>query len=483
MLYFMKKIYLVLILASFIAFQSCALVTTREEVDTYTISKSDTTFTHFVKNAAANKDRGVISPSTKVIESNREVSTFDSVLKRYYPDFIRVGLLETVGILGGDSKSALGFGLFGIHPDLGSFDQSFRGDTAQSHLITGGIYRLGIIEHRWRVFGDDPNWTWGINAFEMISGDAKLENALMAYGTPYMRKRFFLRDDIPYLAVTAAIGVGFYPSRYVNASVSLDLGSIAGLNLRAYVGYAVGSNSTDSPQIEGNDFAPTADPLNPKSPKVATSPSIPYAGIGISFLDFLNLVPETYTEWKDHQHSGWEIGFLQVGLLGSGSKYSVVSSLKDTISAGFFKGATLKLINTSVAIPYFDNKFYVGTSLINILAMGRSEWGMGILPIRLGYFYTLVADELTTEPFLEYNYTPSSFFNIGNRINLRLSDRQSINFIIGYASGSSGLEKLKGGFLVEQLGLSTSFSNYYFGISMSLWDNIFLPAQLRYNKK
>ncbi len=479
----MNKIYSLFFVLAFVSLQSCSIVTTREEVDTYKITKTDTTFTHFVKNSAANKDRGVISPSTKVIESNRELTTYDSVIKRQYPDFIRLGLIETVGIMGGDSKSALGFGIFGIHPDFGKFSQSFRGDSSVSPLFTGGIYRFGIVEHRWRVFRDDPNWSWGINAFEMIIGDSKYENALMSVATPFIRKRFFLREDIPYLAVTASLGFGYYPSQYINTSVSLDLGSMGGLNLRAYLGYAVGSNSTSSPQIAGNDYAPRVNELDTKSAKVGTAPSIPYFGIGISFLDFLNIVPETYTEWKDHQHSAWDIGFMQVGLLASGSKYSVTNGPNDTLKAGFFKGITLKLVNTSVAIPYFGNKLYAGTSLINILAMGRNEWGMGILPIRLGYFQTIVSDELTTEPFFEYNYLPSSFFNIGNRINLRLSDRQSINFIIGYASGSSGFKNLVGGTLVEQLGLSDTFSNYYFGITLSLWDNIFFPEQLRYNKK
>ncbi len=479
----MNKIYSLFFVLAFVSLQSCSIVTTREEVDTYKITKTDTTFTHFVKNSAANKDRGVISPSTKVIESNRELTTYDSVIKRQYPDFIRLGLIETVGIMGGDSKSALGFGIFAVHPDLGMFNQSFRGDTATSHLFSGGIYRFGIIEHRWRVFNDAPDWSWGINGFEMIAGDAKLENALIGVATPFLRKRFYLRREIPYVAVTASVGVGTWPSQYINTSVSLDLGSIGGLNLRAYLGYAVGSNSTSSPQIAGNDYAPRVNELDTKSAKVGTSPSIPYFGIGISFLDFLNIVPETYTEWKDYHHSAWDIGLVQFGLLGSGSKYSVISGIKDTVSAGFFKGATLKLINTSVAIPYFNNKFYFGTSLINILTLGRNEWGMGILPVRLGYFQTIIADELTTEPFVEYNYYPSSFINIGNRINLRLSDRQNINFLIGYASGSSGLKNLIGGSLVEQFGITDSFSNYYFGISISLWDNIFFPEQLRYNKK
>lgn len=479
----MNKIYLLLVLITLATLQSCNLVTTREEVDVFKITKTDTTFTHFVKNSAANKDRGVISPSTKVIESNREVNSYDSVIKRHYPDFIRMGLLETVGIMGSDSKNALGFGLFGIHPDFSKFNQSYRGDTASGSVIAGGIYRFGILEHRWRVFRDDPNWTWGVNAFEMIVGNAKFENVLMSLSTPYIRKRFFLREDIPYLAVTAALGFGLYPSQYVNTSVSLDLGSIGGLNLRAYLGYAIGQNGTKSPQILANDYAPTADPSNPKAAKVGTSPSIPYAGIGISFLDFLNLVPETYTEWKDYQHSSWDIGLSQVALIGSGAKYSVMSGEKDTLNSSVLKGFSLKLINTSIAIPYLNNKFYIGTSLLDILILGRKEWAIGILPIRVGYFQTLVPDELTTEPFIEYNYSPSSYFNIGNRINMRLSDRQSVSFVFGYASGSMGIKNLVGGSLVSLFGASDSFSNYYFGVGINLYDNIFFPEQLRYNKK
>jgi hypothetical protein len=176
---------------------------------------------------------------------------------------------------------------------------------------------------------------------------------------------------------------------------------------------------------------------------------------------------------------------MQFGLLSTGAAASALSSSKD--SANFLKGISLKLANASVAIPLLNNKFYAGTSLLNLLVLGQNEWGMGVLPIRIGYFQTVLMDELSVEPFIEYNYYPSSFFNIGGRLNLVVSKSEegesgfiNISLLFGFASGSTDLGF--GSDIVDAIGLPGEFSRAYMGLSIGIADRIFFPEQLRYNK-
>ena len=140
----------------------------------------------------------------------------------------------------------------------------------------------------------------------------------------------------------------------------------------------------------------------------------------------------------------------------------------------------IKLASTSLAIPILNNQFYVGTSLLNVMIFGKDEWGVGVLPIRVGYWQTIIADELTVEPFLEYNYYPSSFFNLGGRINLRVFDNINLSMILGFASGSTDFEFTSGP--LKDLGYATDFSRAYLGFSLNL-GRIFYPQELRYNKE
>jgi hypothetical protein len=439
---------------------------TRTEIDTYTISQRDTTINYYDKNTPGGRDNGIVYPSSRTYKAERNIMQTDSVVTREYPDFIRLGLFESVGLIGSGPTNSIGTGLFGVYPDLkGLFSNSKGG------LFNGGIYRFGIIERRLRWFRDAKNWTWGFGGVEFIIPDAVSENALISIAPFYLRKRYFLREEIPYIAFTPSFGIGWFPSQYINLSASLDIGSIGGLNVRAYAGLAGGINSSSISKI-------VVDDVNGKTRSVTSV--FPYFGIGVSVLDFLNLVPETEKEWKYHEHSSWDVGFFQFALINSFSGKPVFD-LPD--STTFVTGYMLKFATASVALPLLDYKLYAGTSLLNLIVLGRDEYAIGILPLRLGYWQTILQDELTTEPFIEYNYYPSSAFHIGNRVNLRISEGFNVSFIIGFVTGSALNADRFGSDITSRIGNPNSFSRPYIGINISAFDRIFFPEHLRYFKK
>lgn len=399
---------------------------TRIETDTYTITVRDTTYERFVNNAPGNRDNGQIVPSSRTLNNTRDMLQTDSIVERHYPDFIRMGFFEGVGLIGSSSENKLGAGLFGLYPDPKNLNDQYTGD--EDALFSGGIYRFGLYEYRLRWFRDSKNWTLGVNGLEIIVPNAYTNYTFFSVATPYLRKRFYLYEDIPYVSVTLAGGLGWLPSRYINLSGSLDIGSLGGLNFRTYLGLVAGMNPESSPQIDGSN-----------EPKKSISQVFPYLGIGVSVLDFHNLVKETETEWKDHEHSSWNIGVIQMSALGSTAEKSVFDSGDTLAKENFIKGMSIKIANASIAIPFLNNQFYAGTSLLNILLLGKNEWAVGVLPIRVGYWQTLIADELSLEPFIEYNYLPSNFFNLGGRVNLALSEMLNISLVFGFATGTTDL--------------------------------------------
>jgi hypothetical protein len=440
---------------------SCATLTRTEE-DIYTLTDIDTAITYHWVNAPGTRDNGVIFPSSKVIVPEREIIQRDSIVERYYPDFIRFGFFESVGIIGGNSDNSIGTGLFGIFPEFDKLSDSYRGG---DHLFTGGIYRLGILEHRLRWFRDSKNWTIGTHGLEFLIPDSRGERMLFSVLPVYLRKRYYLREDIPYLSVTPSLGIGLYPSLYLNLSGSLELGSIGGLNLRAYIGVAAGYNSPGTPQVKNNDY------MNESS---GQSSIFPYFGLGISFLDFHNLVRETEKEWKYYEHSAWNIGLLQFAIINGSSEESIYSG------NSLFTGFQLKLANASLAILHRNNHFFLGTSLMNLIVAGQNSWGMGILPIRGGYWFIVAEDELSAEPFLEASYYPSAFVNIGTKVNLAISESINIGLIIGYINGSTSF-KLPVDFN-NNFGINKDLSSLYMGINFGLLDRIFFREELRYYK-
>lgn len=462
----MKRYLILTIGMMFPLIWGCSNLSTREEIDTYAIVNRDTTRHEQVQNVPGNRDNGLIVPSSRTIHTENEVIRADSFHIRKYPDFIRLGVFESVGLMfSGESNNAAGTGLFGLFPSLDSLRDGWRG--SKDLKIPGGLYRFGIGEWRLRWFRDAANWTIGTSIAEAIIPDARIEKALLSVFPIYVRKRYFLNEDIPYVAFTPAFGIGWYPSQYLNMSGSLDFGSVGGLNFRIYAGLAVGNNSASSPQVKASTV------------KGAQTSVIPYAGFGVSVLDFLNRVPETQKEWSEYHHSSWEVGLLQATVLASGADRSIfgTDSSKNAIS-----GMILRVANASVAIPIpgFNNNLYAGTSLINLAAMGSNEWGLGILPVRVGYWQTVLADELATEPFIEYSYYPSKMFHVGNRLSLRVGEMMNLSLSIGYVSGST--DEQLGGELRSQFGRLTSFNRAYIGIGLSLFDRIFFPEELRYYK-
>ncbi|MFN3305965.1 MAG: hypothetical protein ACK42Z_02125, partial [Candidatus Kapaibacteriota bacterium] len=282
----------------------------------------------------------------------------------------------------------------------------------------------------------------------------------------YIKKRFFLWEKIPYLAISPSLGFGLYPSQYINLNTALELGSLGGLNLRAYAGFALGQNLKGSP-------------LNDKPIAQTQTISTPYIGFGISFLDFVNIVPELYTEWKDHEHSSWNIGLFQFSLLHTNSEISLDKSEKSLI-----KGIHFRLFPTAISIPILNNGFYFGSSLLNLFVFGFEDVGIGILPFRLGYWQVILPDELSIEPFVEYNYYPSTFIHFGNRINLKISQSFNFSLAFGYVDGNN--KRFYESPLRQDLIKFTpfySFSRYYIGISIGINDRIFQPEEIRYNKE
>jgi len=405
-------------------------------------------------------------PSSRTFNNIRFVNQYDSIVTRHYPDFIRLGFFESIGIMGSSSKNKLAPGLFGLFHDPENLTETFKGD--DNATFSGAIYKLGIYEYRLRWFRDAKNWTIGTHALEYIAPDVWIDNALISIFPLYLRKRYFLREEIPYIAVTLGGGIGWWPSQYLNLAASLDLGSIGGLNLRTYLGFIAGYNSSSTPQIK-----------NSNNPDRTISQAFPYFGLGLSVLDFHNLPKETETEWKFHEHSSWDVGLLQIGMLYTTADESVFQTKNDTTEK-IFKGLSLKLANAQIAIPILNNRFYAGTSLLNIILLGKKEWGFSILPIRLGYWLVLIEDELSLDPFIEYNYFPSNFINLGSRLNLKISENLNLSLLFGFATGKTDLGYDKS--ITDEIGLPGEFSRPYIGININIWDRIFYPQELRYNK-
>lgn len=444
----------------------------REEVDYYQIAERDTTTFWQYQNAPDSSDgeRGTIYPSNRLLQTKRYLVLKDSNVRRTYPDFIRASAFEAVGVIGGaEGGHAIGTGLFGIFPDYGDLTNTYRGK--DDALFTGGIYRIGSGEWRLRWFRDAPDWTIGTSSLEVLAKDAKLETMLASVFPLYIRKRFYFIEDRPYLCATPYFGVGYYPSQYVNLGGSVEFGSIGGLNMRLYAGFATGLNLEGSPLIRWSEYETGS-----------RNVVFPYAGLGISFLDFHNLVEETYIEWKDQDHYSWNIGFVQIATIASGAERSIFQSDEET-GQSVISGFLMRVFPTSIAIPLkaFNNKLYVGTSGATIVALGENEWGFGVLPLRVGYWQTVIADELSVEPFAELSYYPSTMVNAGARLNLRVSPSINLGLYGGFAAGENPVDF--GADVESFFGESGDFSRPYLGVGIGIADRIFFPQELIYFKK
>jgi hypothetical protein len=450
---------------------------TRTETDYYTITDRDSTSHEIVRNApGASQDNGVVFPSSREIHTVRNTLSHDSTHDRNYPNFLRAGGLETAGLLGSSSSNGLGPGLFGVFalfnseqflsldstapvkgtiykPDTGKNPQNSNGN----QTFKGELIRFMPYEYRLRWFNDAPNWTLGWSAIELLAKDENRNNWLRSYLTNiYIRRRFYISDQIPYLIFSPFFGVSMYPSPYINIGGELQFGSLAGMNLRAYAGFADGFNQWSTP---------------------ITNVSFPYFGLGVSVLDFTNTAEETEHEWKYYTHTGINVNILEATILAVNS--SGYTSFFDTSLASLpIKGLQLKLANVEIPLPFANYHFWAGTSLINWMAMSFEHQGIGVLPLRVGYRQYIFGEDLMVEPFIEYNYYPSNIFNAGLQLKLDTWTHENIGITLGYASGSPGAFSPQL-FNTGALAQATSFSTAYLGISLYFGDWNKTPETIR----
>jgi hypothetical protein len=440
---------------------------TRTETDLYTITIRDTTIREDAVNPPGEREGGTIYPSPRSVDISRRYLQKDSAVNRYYPAFLRFGGIETMSFLSvGTSTEGAGNGLFGLY-DLAKLRKK-----DETTFFGGYFYRLVPYEVRLRWFGDDPDWTLGTSVAEGFmrkldsNSEFKPGEYLLSVLNGYVRKRIFLRDEAPYVMIVPYIGISAFPSQYVNLGASLDIGSYGGFNLRAYLGYVNGTSSW---------FA--VNPLDSADYGAA----FPYAGISVSALDFVNKTGELFVEWKDYRHNAIEVSGLNLDLVRSLGAVDAFNG--DTITGAnpAISGFGLRLASANVPLPFGNRHFFVGTSLLNILALSSSEFAFGYLPIRVGYRHNLIPEQLNVEPFAELTYYPSTAFQLGARASLKISDWVQGNVMLAYATGSisddtkAGLEEMFKGMDLSQAG---SFSTVYLGVGVGFGDVFHSPEEV-----
>jgi hypothetical protein len=425
---------------------------TRTERELYTIVLRDTLQRSRLVPPPGETLRGVLFPTARQVHSSQELLLHDSVVERHYPNFIRFGLFESVGLIGtAPAGEGYGAGLFGLFPDRFNWE-----NPAGGHLFTGAWYRLLPVEYRFRWF-DAPDWSIGSAALEGLQ--LSRNDALVGILPLYLRKRWYWRDLPPYAALSLGGGVSIFPSQYVNLFGSAELGSLGGVNLRAYAGIVLGqtpANSRWSSSAQG------------------TSLTQPYAGIGVSLMDFLNRERELEEEWQYHRHSAWSVGIGQFAFLRSGTERSIWTEGSSPLLTGMV--ARLLPVQLAAPLPQLPG-LYAGTALGSIVIMGTDAGGVGILPLRLGYWQELVPGALALDGSAEWLYYPSSVLHLSGRLVLRTSDLTNLFLVAGFASGSvlraTELEW-------DILRRSGHFQGWYIGIGMGLLERIFRRADLWY---
>jgi hypothetical protein len=87
---------------------------------------------------------------------------------------------------------------------------------------------------------------------------------------------------------------------------------------------------------------------------------------------------------------------------------------------------------------------------------------------------------LTITPYIEFGSYPSNYINVATEINLRISELLNLGIKGGYISGNS--DEFLGGELVNRFGITSAFSNFYFGFNLRFINKIFFEPELRYNR-
>jgi len=441
-----------LVLIVGLALSGCFSIT-RIETDQYTITERDTTIREDAKNIPGERDNGTIYPSPRTVEIHRQYVQRDSIVTRDYPNFLRAGGIEMASFISpGTSEAGRGNGLFGLYQllSLKSVDST--------KTFGANMYRLMPYEIYLPLF-DDDNWTLGSAAYELFTyqkdSSATLEpgESLSGVLPIYIRRRFFLREVPPFVMVVPFIGVSYVPSVYVNVGATFDVGSYGGMNVRAYAGYVTGTDwlsARDEPQ---EDFAL----------------DFPYIGIGVSGLDFVNIVPELYIEWKDHKHSAIEVSAVNFNLVTStaGSSTSFFNQKNADTAAPFPTGTLFTVASAHYPLPFADGNFFAGTSLFNLMGLAKGEVAYSFIPVRFGYRRQLIGESLNATAFAELNYFPQSAFHIGLRGSLAIAKWVTFNVVGGWVSASANDDVAEGlrDFLAPE-----SFSTFYTGIGFGFGD-------------
>jgi hypothetical protein len=176
---------------------------TRTERELYTIVLRDTLQRSRLVPPPGETPRGVLFPTARQVHSSQELLLHDSVVERHYPNFIRFGLFESVGLIGtAPAGEGYGAGLFGLFPDRLDW-----GNPAGGHLFTGAWYRLLPVEYRFRWF-DAPDWSIGSAALEGLQ--LSRNEALVGILPLYLRKRWYWQDLPPYAALSLGGGVSIF---------------------------------------------------------------------------------------------------------------------------------------------------------------------------------------------------------------------------------------------------------------------------------
>jgi hypothetical protein len=435
---------------------------TRVERDVYSLTYVDTTTIDRVRNPPGQRDNGIVYPSSRTVETRRNVIQMDSVDVREYPDFIRLGIFEGIGMIGsGQGGTSVNLGPFGMYWDVDRFirtiaDRRRLADTVDN-MFDGSVHRFGIGEWRLRWFDDAPGWSWGITGAELFRADDDSDHWLTGAGVLTISKRFYLKESIPYAALRVSAGFAAFPSRYVHVTTSADLGSIGGLNIRAYAGYAFGVNS-------GKD--------------VSGFVGVPYIGIGASVLDFVNRDSELEREWRDMEHSSWFIGMADFTFLGSDVESSIFNMNATGADKPTLTGLIARIAPVTIALPVLDHRLAFGTSAVSFLALGGTAFGLAVLPVRLSYVAHPFDMPLQVEPFIEASYAPSTFAHIGLRGAVPINEQASLHLQMGYVSGSTGSTR---GLDASGRDVNiTAFNGFYIGIGAGIMDRFFGRDELRY---
>jgi hypothetical protein len=437
-----------LIACSLTALQGCG---TLRESFLVTRSRTDTFHQRNVEEertrGLAGRDNGVIRPSERQIVTESRVTEYDSVCVHNYPNFSRIGAFEVSGLVAGGrdaTRHPIGNGLFGVHNTFG------LRESRDSALFNGYLFRAGIWERRFPVLGKD--WSIGTSVIEGIFNGTKDGQQLLGVLPVYLRKRIYLRDSPPYVDVQPFAGASlFAPFRYVHAGASLHVALYGGANLFAQAGIAVGGRA------------------NPDASEIDALRVFPYAGLGLSMLDFWNTEADMDREWRDHRAPARRVGFLAVTMLRSseGASDGIVfgDGTSDELAVSrTFNGFIAQFGSVAFPADGVLRNLTLGTSLVNVFWLGNFEGGAGILPFRATY-QSWVFSKILLEPFIEVNLYPSQILHIGARVNAGDFLGMNLGVQAGGTYGTSGT-------LTSNIfpGWTQDASGVYAGVSFGVGD-------------